>query len=131
MDLAEKIKQLEKYEKKKKWEDVAKTALKIADYYLEDQKNYSESLKFLERALKARHKEKNTEAAIVIYRKMINVARKGRHRTQKELFRIAAKAIPIVEEYIRVLVENDEYITKNGALTRYFFGECHYVFYGR
>jgi tetratricopeptide (TPR) repeat protein len=129
MDLADKTKQLQKYEKKKKWEDAAKTAVKIADFYV-DQKNYSESLKYFERAISARQKEKKAEAVIVLYRKIINVARRGRHKTQKELFRYTAAAIPIVEEYIRVLVENDEYITKNGALTRYFLGECREIVSG-
>ncbi len=124
MSLEKKTKDLQKYEKKKKWDDAAKTAVEIADYYVEEQKDFPEALNYLERAISARQKDKRAEAVIVLYRRIINVARRGKNKTQKELFRYAASAIPIIEEYIKVLVENNEYITKNGALTRYFLGEC-------
>ncbi|PWI46897.1 hypothetical protein CEE45_14500 [Candidatus Heimdallarchaeota archaeon B3_Heim] len=124
MNLEKQTKDLQKYEKKKKWDDAAKIAVEIADYYVEEQKNFQEALKYLERAISARQREKRAEAVIVLYRRIINVARRGKNKTQKELFRYAASAIPIVEEYIKVLVENEEYMTKNGALTRYFLGEC-------
>ncbi len=130
MNLEKKTKDLQKYEKKKKWDDAAKTAVEIADYYVEEQKDYKQSLNYLERAITARQKDKRAEAVIVLYRRIINVARRGKTKTQKELFRYAASAIPIIEEYIKVLVENEEYITKNGALTRYFLGECREIVSG-
>ncbi|MHA2096092.1 MAG: hypothetical protein ACW98F_15835, partial [Candidatus Hodarchaeales archaeon] len=124
MNLEKQIKELQKFEKKKKWDEAAKEAVEIATYFIEELKDFQEGLKFLERAISARQKEKRAEAVIVLYRKIINVARRGKNKTQKELFRYAASAIPIIEEYIKVLVENNEYMTKNGALTRYFLGEC-------
>ena len=45
MNLEKKTKNLQKYEKKKKWDDAAKTAVEIADYYAEEQKDFPESLK--------------------------------------------------------------------------------------
>jgi len=130
MNLEKKEKLLEKFEKKKKWDDATKQAIEIADTFIDDQSNIKKGLKYLERAFASRQKTKNTEAIIVLYRKMINTARKGKHKTQGELFRYAAAAIPIIEEYIQVLNESDKYITKNGAMTRYFLGECREIVSG-
>ncbi len=129
MDKEEKEKSLNKLEKKKKWDEASKLAITIADTLIE-QGDVKEGLKYLERAFASRQNTKNTESIIFLYRKMINSARKGKHKTQKQLFRYAAAAIPIIEEYIQVLTENDEYLTKNGAMTRYFLGECREIVSG-
>jgi len=129
MSLEQKEKSLQKLEKKKKWDESSKLAMSIADSLISDG-NIKEGLKYLERAFTSLQKTKKTEAIIVLYRKMLNSARKGKHKTQKDLFRYAAAAIPIIEEYIQVLTENNEYLTKNGAMTRYFLGECREIVSG-
>ncbi|MFX0172423.1 MAG: hypothetical protein ACFE9L_10915 [Candidatus Hodarchaeota archaeon] len=130
MNIEDKIKTLEKLERKKKWEDVSDTAVEIAEYYFEQKMDYPQSLKFLEQAITARQKQKKAETVIVLYRKIITVARKGRRKTKKDLFRYSAAAIPLIEEYIRVLQESNRYITKHGAITRYFLGECREIVSG-
>ncbi|MHA1513607.1 MAG: hypothetical protein ACTSRJ_06035, partial [Candidatus Hodarchaeales archaeon] len=129
MSFEQKEKSLRKLEKKKKWDEASKLAISIADS-LNDEGKIKDGLKYLERAFTSLKKTKNTENIIVLYRKMISAARKGKHKTQKELFRYAAAAIPIIEEYIQVLSENNEYVTKNGAMTRYFLGECREIVSG-
>ena len=129
MDIEKEEKSLQKLEKKKKWDEASKLAIEIADTYT-DQGDSKVGLEYLERAFVSRQKTKSTEAIIVLYRKMVNSARKGQHKTQKQLFRYAAAAIPIIEEYIQVLTENDQYLTKNGAMTRYFLGECREIVSG-
>ncbi len=128
-DVQNKRKELEKLEKKKKWDSVNKVALELAEYYVE-QKDFPKSLQLFEKAISAQEKEKKAEKVIVLYRKIIGAARKGRNKTRKELFRYAAAAIPLIEEYIQVLEESNRYITKHGAMTRYFLGECREIVSG-
>ncbi|MFW9780405.1 MAG: hypothetical protein ACFFE8_16300 [Candidatus Heimdallarchaeota archaeon] len=123
MDIEAQIKNLEKLEKKKKWADASKRATLIAEYYTRQQ-DYSEALMFYERALNSEKKTKNAGAVIVLYRNLIRFSRKGRKKTQKQLFRYAAAAIPIVEEYLKVLEEKGKYLTPHGAQIHYFLGEC-------
>ncbi|MFW9854787.1 MAG: hypothetical protein ACFFFG_06985 [Candidatus Thorarchaeota archaeon] len=123
MDIEAQIKNLEKLEKKKKWVDASKRASIIAEYYTRQQ-DYSEALGFYERALNSEKKTKNAGAVIVLYRNLISNARKGRKKTQRQLFRYAAAAIPIVEEYLKVLEEKGKYLTPHGAQIHYFLGEC-------
>ena len=130
MNLEQKLKELRKFEKKKKWDDAVKVCGAIADYYTEIMEDYPEALKYMEQAIELRQKTKRAGATIQLYRKTINIAKKGKRKTQRELFRHAASAIPIIEEYIKVLTENNEYITKNGAMTRYFLGECREIVSG-
>ncbi|MHA2176382.1 MAG: hypothetical protein ACXABI_16280, partial [Candidatus Hodarchaeales archaeon] len=130
MNLEKKSKELQKAEKKKKWDDAVKIAVEIADYFAEILEDYPESLKYMEQAITFRQKTKRAGVTIQLYRKTINIAKKGKRKTQRELFRHAASAIPIIEEYIKVLTENNEYITKNGAMTRYFLGECREIVSG-
>lgn len=129
LNIEDKLNELNKIEKKKKWEDASKAAVELAEVYI-DQKNYIESLKYFERAITAQQKVKKTEKVIVLYRKIISAARKGKNKTKKELFRYAAAAIPLIEEYIRVLNESNRYISKHGAMTRYFLGECREIVSG-
>ncbi|MFX1505281.1 MAG: hypothetical protein ACFFDC_04110 [Promethearchaeota archaeon] len=128
-DVQNKVKELEKLEKKKKWEGVNKSALELAEYFTE-KKDFPESLKFYEKAISAQEKEKKAEKVIVLYRRIIGAARKGKNKTRKELFRYAAAAIPLIEEYIQVLNESNRYISKHGAMTRYFLGECREIVSG-
>jgi len=130
MNIEGKLKALEKLEKKKKWEDASNAAVEIAEYLFDQKMDYPQSLKFLKRAITARQKQKKAEAVIVLYRKIITVARKGKRKTKKDLFRYAAAAIPLIEEYIRVLQESNRYFTKHGAMTKYFLGECREIVSG-
>ncbi|MFX1282801.1 MAG: hypothetical protein ACFFB5_04065 [Promethearchaeota archaeon] len=129
MDIEIKLKEIRKLEKKKKWEDASKAAVELAEYHIE-KKNFIEGLKYFEQAISALQKEKKAEKIIVLYRKIIGAARKGKAKTRKELFRYAAAAIPLIEEYIRVLKESNRYISKHGAMTRYFLGECREIVSG-
>ncbi|MFX0123597.1 MAG: hypothetical protein ACFFAE_08130 [Candidatus Hodarchaeota archaeon] len=128
-DLQDKIKGLERLEKKKKWDNVSKVAVELAEYFIE-QKDFPKSLQYFEKAISAQEKEKKAEKVIIFYRKIIGAARKGRNKTRKDLFRYAAAAIPLIEEYIQVLKESNRYISKHGAMTRYFLGECREVVSG-
>ncbi|UCG04270.1 MAG: hypothetical protein JSW11_09845 [Candidatus Heimdallarchaeota archaeon] len=128
-DLQNKVKELEKLEKKKKWDSVIKLAIELAEYYL-DKKDFPSSLQYFEKAISAQEKGKEAEKVIVLYRKIIGAARKGRTKTRKELFRYAAAATPLIEEYIQVLKESNRYISKHGAMTRYFLGECREIVSG-
>ncbi|NHJ02597.1 MAG: hypothetical protein EAX86_10705 [Candidatus Heimdallarchaeota archaeon] len=129
MDIEGNTKKLAKLEKKRKWDEAATLAADIGDYYIENN-DYSEGLTYLEKAIEMRQQEKKAEPVIILYRKIINSARKGKNKTNRELFRYAAAAIPLVEEYITVLKENNNYLTKHGALTRYFLGECREIVSG-
>ncbi|MFW9905269.1 MAG: hypothetical protein ACFFFH_13095 [Candidatus Thorarchaeota archaeon] len=128
-DVQNKLKELEKLEKKKKWEGVNKIAVELAEYFVE-KRDFPESFKYYDKALSAQEKEKKAEKVIVLYRQIIGAARKGRNKTRKELFRYAAAAIPLIEEYIQVLEESNRYISKHGAMTRYFLGECREIVSG-
>ena len=128
-DVQNKLTELEKLEKKKKWDDVNKISVELADYFIE-KRDFPKSLKYLEKAISAQEKEKKAEKVIVLYRKIIGAARKGRNKTRKDLFRYAAAAIPLIEEYIQVLKESNRYISKHGAMTRYFLGECREIVSG-
>ena len=128
-DVQNKLKELEKLEKKKKWDGVNKVAVELAEYFTE-KKEFPESLKYFEKAISAQEKEKKAEKVIILYRKIIGAARKGRNKTRKDLFRYAAAAIPLIEEYIQVLKESNRYISKHGAMTRYFLGECREIVSG-
>lgn len=129
MSIEEKIKALEKLEKKKKWENTSKVSIDIANYYFEE-KDYTKSLEYYERGINATENLKKAKTVIILYRKAISVAKKGRKKTAKELFRLSAKAIPLIEEYIQVLKESKRYITKEGAQIRYLLGECREIVSG-
>lgn len=129
MTIEEKLKEIKKLEQKKKWEDASKALVEVADYYIE-KKEFTQSLQYFERAISAQEKEKKAEKIIVLYRKIISAARKGKTKTRKELFRYAAAAIPLIEEYIQVLKESNRYLSKHGAMTRYFLGECREIVSG-
>ncbi len=131
MSIEDKIKEVKKLEKKKKWDTASKSYVEIADYYLES-KDFTKGLDFLESAIAAQQREKKAEQVIILYRKIISAAKKGKSKTKKELFRYAAAAIPLVEEYIQVLKESkgNRYISKHGAMTRYFLGECREIVSG-
>jgi len=124
-----KEKELEKLEKKKKWDSVNRIAVELAEHYVE-KKEFPKSLQYYEKAISAQEKEKKAEKVIVLYRKIIGTARKGKNKTRKELFRYAAAATPLIEEYIQVLKESNRYISKHGAMTRYFLGECREIVSG-
>ncbi|MHA2225205.1 MAG: hypothetical protein ACXAC8_08365 [Candidatus Hodarchaeales archaeon] len=123
MSMEDKIKKAEKQEKKKKWEEASNTFVEIAENLLES-KDYIHAINYLQRAIENQQKEKNAEKVIVLYRKIIKAAKRGRGKTTRELFRFAAAAIPITEEYIQVLKESGRYLTKHGALIQYFLGEA-------
>ncbi|MFW9852918.1 MAG: hypothetical protein ACFFDS_08245, partial [Candidatus Thorarchaeota archaeon] len=127
--IEEKLKQIQKLTKKKKWAEASKLTIEIAEDYIE-KKDFSNGLKYYEQAITLQQNEKKAEPIIVLYRKIISAARKGKTKTKKELFRYAAAAIPLVEEYIQVLRERKRYETKHGALTRYFLGECREIVSG-
>lgn len=128
-DLQDKIQELEKLEKKKKWDSVTKVAVELGEYYLE-MKDFPKSLQYFEQAISAQEKEKKAEKVIVLYRKIIGAAKRGRNKTRKELFRYSAAAIPLIEEYIQVLKESNLYISKHGAMNRYFLGESREIVSG-
>lgn len=118
------IKEVNKLVSKKKWEEAITAYQNLADHMISE-KNFIEGLKYLEEAIEiATHKVKKDELVITLYRKIISFARKGRNKTRKELFRYTASAIPLIENYIRILEDTNSYTTKNGAMTRYFLGEC-------
>lgn len=123
MTIEEILKDIKKLEKKKKWQEASKLTIEIANNLI-DKKDFENGLKYYEQAITMQQKDKQAEPVIVLYRKIISAARKGKNRTKRELFRYAAAAIPLVEEYIQVLQESNRYETKHGALTRYFLGEC-------
>ncbi|UCE14851.1 MAG: hypothetical protein JSV04_06625 [Candidatus Heimdallarchaeota archaeon] len=129
MTIEGKLKAIKKLEQKKKWEDASKELVDVAEYYIE-KKEVVQSLQYYERAISAQQKEKKAEKIIVLYRKIISAARKGKTKTRKELFRYAAAAIPLIEEYIQVLKESNRYVSKHGAMTRYFLGECREIVSG-
>jgi len=123
MSIEDMMKEVNKLVSKKKWEEASTAYQNLADHMIEN-KNFTEGLKFLEEAIIIQQKEKKAESVIILYRKIISAARKGRNKTRKELFRYAASAIPLIEEYITILDDTHSYTTKNGAMTRYFLGEC-------
>ena len=125
----ETLKEIQKLVKKKRWDEATKLAVELAENYI-DKKDYNNGLKHYEQAISILQNAKKAEPIIVLYRKIISAARKGKTKTKKELFRYAAAAIPLVEEYIQVLRESNKYETKHGALTRYFLGECREIVSG-
>ncbi len=127
--IEEKLNQIQKLTKKKKWVEASKLTVEIAEDYI-DNKDFTNGLKYYEQAITLHQNEKKAEPIIVLYRKIISAARKGKAKTKKELFKFAAAAIPLVEEYIQVLRESKRYETKHGALTRYFLGECREIVSG-
>ncbi len=83
MNIEDKLKQIKKLEKKKKWEDASKASVELAEYYI-GQKNFTEGLQHFEKAIYFQQKEKKAEKVIVLYRKIISSARKGKNKTKKE-----------------------------------------------
>ncbi|MHA1971364.1 MAG: hypothetical protein ACTSW1_00140 [Candidatus Hodarchaeales archaeon] len=129
MDVETKVNEAKKLLKKKKWDEASRIYQDIANYMF-DTKNFSDGLKYLEEAIKTQQYAKKAEKVIVLYRKIISAARKGRTKTRRELFKYSAAAIPLIEEYIKLLKENNRFVTKNGAMTLYFLGECREVVSG-
>ncbi|MHA2244687.1 MAG: hypothetical protein ACXADY_06925 [Candidatus Hodarchaeales archaeon] len=127
--IEDRLQQIKKLEKKKKWEDASRASVELAEYYI-GKKNFTEGLKHLEKAISAQKKEKKAEKVIVLYRKIISFAKKGKNKTKKELFRYSVSAIPLIEAYIQVLREDNRYISKHGAMTLYFLGECREIVSG-
>ena len=100
MDKEQKEKSLKKLEKKKKWDEAAKQAQDIG-YKLLDDGLIKEGLKYLDRSYASLHKTKKTEAIIVLYRKMINAARRGNIKLRTNYSGMLHQLFPLLRSIFR------------------------------